>query len=97
MRYLAGKATDALLETGGVDVFTSTQPELSAGLVSFRTNNLGTKALSKQLWEEHNIYIREVRHKDIGWDANRLSLHIMASLPQVERTLALIRTIAKPA
>ena len=97
VRYLAGKATDALLETGGVDVFTSTQPELSAGLVSFRINHLDTKALSKQLWEEHNIYIREVRHKDIGWDANRLSLHIMASLPQVERTLALIRTIAKPA
>ena len=94
VRYLASTARQSLAAINGVEVFTSDAHQLSAGLVSFKVKGVDTKTLSKNLWQNHLIYIREVRHKEIDWDANRLSLHLMATLPQIERTLALIEEIA---
>ena len=94
VRYLAERARQSLDAMKNVEVFTSDQHELCAGLLSFRVRGLDTKSLSNQLWHKHKIYIREVRHEDINWDANRMSLHIMATLAQIEQTLDLIEEIA---
>lgn len=78
----------------GVEVFASDKPELCSGLAAFKINGYDTKELSKTLFDEHSIYLREVRHEEINWDVNRMSLHIMATLPQIERTLGLIEEYA---
>ena len=79
----------------GVEVFVSGDPRLSAGLVAFRVRGIEPKQLTTMLWERHSIYQREVTHKDINWDVNRLSLHIMAKKSQVDRTLDAIAEIVK--
>jgi len=94
-RYLAAHARQSLQAMDGVEVFVSRDPRLSAGLVAFRVRGIEPKQLTTMLWERHSIYQREVTHKDINWDVNRLSLHNMAKKSQVDRTLDAIAEIAK--
>jgi isopenicillin-N epimerase len=96
-RHMAIRARTALQGMDGVEVFVSDNPALCAGLVSFKVQGVETKTLSDQLWDRHRIYIRNVVHKEINWDANRLSLHIMVTGQQVDFTLAAIQEIAKEA
>ena len=95
VRYMASQARTELRQMENVELFSSDDENLSAGLVSFRIRGMATKELSDLLYEKHKIYIREVNHEEIGWDANRLSLHIMASKSQIDRTLGLIREFAQ--
>jgi selenocysteine lyase/cysteine desulfurase len=94
-RYMASQARSALGNMSGVELFVSEDPRLCAGLVSFKVSGVETKALASMLWERHRIYIREVVHPEINWDANRLSLHIMVNDEQLDRTLGAIEEIAK--
>lgn len=94
VRHLAGKARSALLAMDNVELYSSDNESLSAGIVSFRIKGIPTRELSNRLYEKHHIYIREVTHEAINWDANRLSLHIMASGTQVDNSLGIIGEIA---
>ena len=94
-RHMATTAKQALGNMSGVEVFASEDPRLCAGLVSFKVKGVDTKELSGMLWERHRIYIREVVHEEIDWDANRMSLHIMVNDNQLDRTLGAIEEIAK--
>jgi selenocysteine lyase/cysteine desulfurase len=94
-RYLAGTARVALQNMRGVEVYVSEDPALCAGLVAFRVKGVDTKELSQVLWERHRIYIREVRHTEIDWDVNRMSLHIMVTDDQLDLALGAIEEIAK--
>jgi len=94
-RYLAERVRSGLENIRGVEVFSSRDPRSRAGLVSFRVRNLKTGELSDLLWERHRIYIRNVTHEEIGWDANRASMHIMVTTAQADNLVAAVEEIAK--
>ncbi len=68
---------------------------MSCALVSFIVNGIATTDLNDMMWERHSIYIRNVTHKETGWDANRASMHIMVTAAQVDELLGAIEEIAK--
>jgi len=94
-RYLAAKLRDGLRAIDGTDLYVSDDPRMSCALVSFTVNGVATKDLNDMLWERHNIYIRSVTHKEVDWDVNRASMHIMVTAAQVDELLGAIEEIAK--
>ena len=95
VRYLAQKVRKGLRSIDGVEVFSSEDPRLSCALVSFRIKGVPTGDLNRMLFVNHNIYIRSVTHRNLNWDANRASLHIMVTDKQVDRLLGAVEEIAK--
>lgn len=94
-RYLAQLARDGLRNIPGVDVFVAEDPSLCAGIVSFKVKHIETSALSKTLWDRHKIYIRNVTHEEINWDANRVSLHLMTTAAQVDLLVQAVEEAAR--
>ena len=94
-RYLAKRLRDGLRAINGTDVYVSDDPRMSCALVSFTLNGVATKDLNDMLWERHNIYIRSVTHKEVDWDVNRASMHIMVTAAQVDQLLGALEEIAK--
>ena len=96
-RYLAEKLRAGLKAIHGVDVYVSDDPRMSCALVSFTIKGVPTGDLNDMLWEQHNIYIRNVTHKEIHWDVNRASMHIMVTAAQVDTLLGAVEEIARRA
>lgn len=94
-RYLARRTCDGLRRIDGVQLCTAEDPSLCCALVSFTVKGIEPSALSKQLWDRHQIYIRNVSHREIGWDANRVSLHLMVTAKQVDTFLGAVEEIAR--
>ena len=94
-RYLAARTRVGLRAIAGVELFSSDDPQLGCGLVSFRLRTVEPKRLAELLWERHQIYIRNVTHPEIDWDANRASLHLMATASQVDGLVGAVAEIAK--
>lgn len=94
-RYLAERVKRGLRNIDGVDVYSSDDPRCCAALVSFKVDNVDTDRLSDLLWERHRIYIRNVKHEEIGWDANRASMHIMVTTKQADELVAAVDEIAR--
>jgi isopenicillin-N epimerase len=94
-RYLAARAYDGLQRIDGVRLHTSEDPSLCCALVSFSVKDVKPSQLSKLLWDRHQIYIRSVTHSEIGWDANRASLHLMVTAQQVDNLLGAVEEIAR--
>lgn len=94
-RYMATRARNALKEINGVRVYSSDDPRLSCALVSFSVNGVEPARLSEMLWDRHQIYIRNVTHPEIDWDANRASLHIMVTSMDVDVLTGAVEEIAK--
>lgn len=92
---MAERARTKLSAIPGVDVFVSDDARLCAGLVSFKVQGIPAKALSTHLWDNHQIYLRDVVHEEIAWEANRLSLHIMATTAQVDNTIDAIEEMSR--
>ena len=94
-RYLMERVRVGLENVPGAAIFSSTDPRLCAGLISFNIDGIEPKQLSKLLWERHRIYIRNVTHPEINWDANRASMHIMVTTRQADDLVSAIGEIAK--
>jgi hypothetical protein len=47
------------------------------------------------MWERYDIYIRNVTHLEVDWDANRVSLQVMVTGEQVDRFLGAVEEVAK--
>jgi selenocysteine lyase/cysteine desulfurase len=94
-RHLAAQTRAGLAATPGVELFVGDDERLSAGIVSFRVRGKETKALASTLWKRHRIYLRNTTHEEIGWDANRASLHIMVTMADVDRLVGAVREIAR--
>lgn len=95
IRYLATRLASGLRNIDGVEVFASEDPRLHAGLVPFRIKGVPTRDLNTKLWEDYNIYIRSVTHMQVGWDANRASMHIMVTAAEVDKILGAVAEISK--
>ncbi len=94
-RYQAERVATALRNMDGVEVYSSPDPRMSAALVSFKVNGVNTRALNTMLWERHRIYIRNVTHHEINWDANRTSMHVMVTDAQTDQFIGAIEEITK--
>jgi selenocysteine lyase/cysteine desulfurase len=94
-RYMASRFRMALRSIDGVDVYSSDDPRSSAALVSFKMRGVATRQLNSMLWDRHHIYIRNVTHPEINWDANRASMHLMATTREVDILTEAIREISK--
>ena len=94
-RYLARRAREGLRKLSGVSIYVSEEPELSSGVVSFALKGIEPKRLSERLWDRHRIYIRNVTHPEIGWDANRACLHLMVTAPQVDDLIGAVDEVAR--
>ncbi len=95
IRYLAGKLATGLRNIDGVEVFASEDPRLHAGLVPFKVKGVPTRELNTTLWEKYDIYIRNVTHLAVGWDANRASMHIMVTAAEVDKLLGAVEEISR--
>ncbi len=89
------RVRSGLQNVPGVTIFSSDDPRLCAGLVSFRIKGVKPKLLSETLWQRHRIYIRNVTHDEIDWDANRASMHIMVTTRQADNLVAAVEEVAK--
>jgi len=94
-RYLAARVREGLREISGAQVHASDDPAMGCALVAFKLNNVATVELNDLLWDRHRIYIRNVTHEEIGWDANRASLHIMVNANQVDDFIGAVAEIAR--
>jgi selenocysteine lyase/cysteine desulfurase len=94
-RYLAARVREGLREISGAQVHASDDPAMGCALVAFKLNNVPTVELNDLLWDRHRIYIRNVTHEEIGWDANRASLHIMVNANQVDDFIGAVAEIAR--
>lgn len=94
-RYQATRVANALRNMDGVDVYSSPDPRMSAALVSFKVTGVGTRDVNDMLWDRHRIYIRNVTHDEINWDANRTSMHVMVTDAQTDQFIGAIEEIAK--
>jgi len=95
IRHMAARVRDELRDIPGVQLFVSDDPALSCGLVSFAIRDLDVKVTNELLWTRHGVYIRDVSHPEIGWFANRASLHIMVDDAQVDLLVEGVREIAR--
>jgi isopenicillin-N epimerase len=94
-RYLARRLHDGLQRIKGVKTYASVDPRLNSALVPFTVDRVATGDLNELLWKRHNIYIRKVTHKEVNWDVNRASLHIMVTTRQVDFLLGALEEIAR--
>ena len=95
VRYMATRARTGLGNIAGVDVHVSEDPAMSCGLVSFNVRGVDVADVNDALWDRHHIYIRDVTHAEIGWAANRASLHIMVHGGDVDKFVGAVEEIAK--
>jgi selenocysteine lyase/cysteine desulfurase len=93
-RHMAQNVHRGLRAIPGVEVFTSDDPALGCALVAFKVQGVATKELNELLWKHHDIYIRSVTHQEVGWDVNRVSLHVMVTSAQVDKFLGAVREVA---
>ncbi len=94
-RYLMEKVRSGLQSVPGINIFSSEDPAMCAGLISFRVDGIEPKELSMKLWDQHRIYIRNVTHPEINWDANRASMHIMVTSRQADELVDAVGAIAR--
>ncbi|HCQ01997.1 MAG TPA: hypothetical protein DIT99_15490 [Candidatus Latescibacteria bacterium] len=94
-RYQAVRLANALRNIDDVDVYSSEDPRMSAALVSFKIKGGATRDLNARLWERNRIYIRNVTHSEINWDANRASMHVMVTDAQTDKLIDAVEEIAK--
>lgn len=93
-RYLSSLLIQKLKKINGVRVYSSEDPLLSCGIVSFNLDHISTSQVNKELWSKHNIWIRNVRQQGVNWDANRASLHIMVTANDVDRLAGAVEELA---
>ena len=95
VRDMAARARDGLRNIRGVNVHVSDDPAMSCGLISFSVRGVDPVVVNDTLWDRHQIYIRDVTHPEIGWAANRASLHVMVDDEAVQKLIGAVEEIAK--
>jgi selenocysteine lyase/cysteine desulfurase len=93
-RYLANYLIRKLKTIDGLKVYTSEDPKLSCGIVSFTIKDLSPAELNSELWEKHNIWIRSVSQQGVDWNVNRASLHLMVTTRDVNHLVGAIKELA---
>jgi len=91
---LAGRLRQGLSEIPRVKLWTSTKPELAAGLTTFGVGSLEPKDIMTAM-EEVKIFGRPVNETDVK--GVRVSTHIYNSPDEIDRLLEVVRKVASGA
>jgi len=94
IRSLASRLMDGLRDIPGVRLHSPEDPDLRAGLVSFRAGGADTEQFFYQLRQEFNIVGRYIRHPGMDFDVNRFSTHIFNTPEQVDAAVAAVAELA---
>ena len=92
VRQLATRLKTGLSEIDGVKLWTSTNPELSAGLTLFSIRDIPMANIVEALMDRDRIYIRTMGTGDLN--AVRASTHIYNMPDEVDRLLEGVRHVA---
>jgi selenocysteine lyase/cysteine desulfurase len=92
MRALATRAKTQLREIPGVQLKTNMEPELSGGVIKFRTNNMPTLQAYNTLWEKHRLAIAMTGSGDS--EGLRISPHVYNSMEEIDRAVAAVKELA---
>jgi selenocysteine lyase/cysteine desulfurase len=90
VRQLADRLRNGLRELAGVKLWTSTKPELSAGLTTFGIDNYEPKEILQAL-EKEKITGRPVNEPDVV--GVRMSTHIYNSPDEIDRVIATLKKL----
>jgi len=92
IRTLATYLKEQLQTIPGLKLWTSMQPELSAGLSAFQIEGIPHQQIASQLWEKARLRVRQVGE----WQHNliRISTHIYNTYEEIDRLVELLREIA---
>lgn len=71
-----------------VTIYSSTNPEMCAGITTYSVEGYSGPELQKVLWEREKLQPRSV-----GTDLLRHSVHIYNSIAEIDRTLGVIKTL----
>jgi isopenicillin-N epimerase len=90
-RALATRAKQQLREIPAVQLKTNLEPQLSAGVVKFRTKKMPTLQAYNTLWERHRLAIASTLSGDA--EGLRFSPHIYNSMEEIDRAVAAVREL----
>ena len=91
MRSLAQKALTELSKLSDVQLKTSSQPELSAGVIKFRVGKVSTKQAYDTLWKKNRMAIAMTPSGDS--EGLRFSPHIYNSFEEIDRAVAAVKAL----
>ena len=91
MRILAKRAHTELSKLSDVQLKTSFQPELSAGVIKFRVGKVSTKHAYDTLWKKNRIAIAMTPSGDS--EGLRFSPHIYNSFDEIDRAVAAVQAL----
>ena len=91
MRALAQKAHTELSKLSDVQLKTSSQPELSAGVIKFRVGKVSTKQAYDTLWKKNRMAIAMTPSGDS--EGLRFSPHIYNSFEEIDRAVAAVKAL----
>ena len=92
MRALAQRAIKGLAEMPSVNMKTSMNPSLAAGVVKFEIRNMAVQAAYDALWNKHRMSIAMTGDGESR--GLRISPHIYNSMEEMDRAVAAVREIA---
>ncbi len=90
-RHLRRRLREALATLPGITIVTPEDETLSAGVVSFKLDDIESLELQRRLAREGNVRTRVVSEYDYGW--MRLAPHIYNTESEVERVVELIGSL----
>jgi selenocysteine lyase/cysteine desulfurase len=93
MRALAGRAMERLRALPGVELKTSPDPALSAGVIKFRLAGVPTRRAYDTLWERHRLAIAMTGGGDS--EGLRFSPQIYNSMDEIDRAAAAVAELVR--
>ena len=64
-------------------LLTSSKPEFSCGIATFRVDGIDTAALADHLWDEHRILTVAIKHDEV--DGIRVSPSVYTTPSEIDR------------
>ena len=95
LRTLVTRAKEQLRELPRLELKTNLEPELSGGVIKFRLPNVPTKTAYDTLWERHRLGIAMTGSGDA--EGLRFSPQIYNSIEEIDRAVAAVKEVMKPA
>lgn len=88
-RELVAQLRAGLADVPDLEILTPQSDDLSAAMLSFRSDRLGYSELFSVLWNKHHMRCRPVSEQ--GLDAVRVSCHVFNSAAEIDRLAAAVK------
>ena len=88
IKYLGDYLREGLAEVDKVTIYSSTHPDMCAGITTYAVEGLTGPELQKTLWERERLQPRSV-----GKEYLRHSVHIYNNEDEIDRTIGVLKTL----